>query len=54
MATVKIDEYNSTITVGIRDMAKEIADKIEIESNEIRKYTKKQIAISRWKSKSKR
>lgn len=54
MATLKIDNtWKEDISCGVSNITEKIKDKIVIESADIKKYTRKQIAISRWKSKIK-
>lgn len=54
MATLKIDNtWKEDIRCRVSNIAEEIKDRIVIESADIKKYTRKQIAISRWKSKRK-
>lgn len=54
MATLRIDNaWKEDIICGVSKISEEIKNKIVIESADIKKYTRKQIAISRWKGKIK-
>lgn len=54
MATIRIDNTKISITNEIENMTDRILEKIEIETNGMKKYIRKQIGISRWKSKKRK
>lgn len=50
MATLKIDNvWKEDIRCGVSNISEEIKDRIVIESNDLKKYVRKQMGISRWK-----